>query len=97
MEQVISSANLRRHPGECIARASKGETFVVLRYGRAIAVLRPQSPGEAYEPLRTTDLWRDFRCVLGRARREAFLITWYSEAMAVLGPVPKGWRRGSES
>ena len=97
MEQVVSSANLRRHPGECIARASKGETFVVLRYGRAIAMLRPRSTGEAYEPLRATDLWRDFPRVLARARREAVLITWYSEAVSVLGPVPKGWRRGDES
>jgi hypothetical protein len=97
MEQVINSANLRRHPGECIARASKGETFVVLRYGRAIAMLRPRSTGEAFEPLRATDLWRDFPRVLARARREAVLITWYSEAVAVLGPVPKGWRRGDES
>lgn len=97
MEQVINSANLRRHPGECIARASKGETFVVLRYGRAIAMLRPRSTGEAYEPLRATDLWRDFPRVLARARREAVLITWYSEAVAVLGPVPRGWRRGDES
>jgi len=53
--------------------------------------------GEAYEPLRATDLWRDFPRVLARARREAVLITWYSEAVAVLGPVPKGWRRGDES
>jgi antitoxin (DNA-binding transcriptional repressor) of toxin-antitoxin stability system len=97
MEQVVSSANLRRHPGECIARAAKGETFVVLRYGHAIAMLRPRSIGEAYEPLRATDLWRDFPRVLARARREAVLITWYSEAVAVLGPVSKGWRRGDES
>jgi antitoxin (DNA-binding transcriptional repressor) of toxin-antitoxin stability system len=97
MEHVITCANLRRHPGELVSRASKGETFVVLRYGRAVAVLRPRLAGEAYEPLRTTDLWRDFRRVLGRARREALLITWYSDAMAVLGPVPTDWRRGAES
>lgn len=97
MEELITSADLRHRAGECVARAAKGETFVVLRYGRAVAILRPRAAGEAFEELRATELWRDFRRVLARARREGVLITWYSDAVAVLGPVPAGWRRGGPS
>lgn len=97
MEVLISSADLRHRAGECVARAARGETFVILRYGRAVAVLRPRVAGEAFEELRATELWRDFRRVLAKARRDGVLITWYSDAAAVLGPVPAGWRRGDES
>ncbi len=97
MEQLISSAKFRHQAGECITRAARGETFVILLYGRPVAVLRPRAEGEAYESLTTTAVWRDLRRVLARARREPVLITWYSDALAVLAPVPAGWRRGDES
>ena len=97
MEQPIAIASLRRRPSECIARAAAGETFVVLNRGRPVAILRPQSGYETYEPLAATMLWRDLREALAQARQSAVLITWHGNAMAVLGPVPPGWRPGDES
>ena len=97
MEQPIAITSLRHRPSECIARAAAGESFVVLNRGRPVAILRPQSGQEAYEPLAATMLWRDLREALAQARQAAVLITWHGTAMAVLGPVPQGWRPGDES
>jgi antitoxin (DNA-binding transcriptional repressor) of toxin-antitoxin stability system len=93
MEEV-KSADLRHRIGECVARAARGETFVVIRYSQPIAVLRPRRPGDAFESFRVTEFWRDFPKVLAKARQGGVLITWYSDAVAVLAPVPSDWRRG---
>lgn len=93
MEEV-KSADLRHRIGECVSRAARGETFLVIRYSEPIAVLRPRRPDDAFESLRVTEFWRDFPTVLSKARRGGVLITWYSDAAAVLAPVPDGWHRG---
>ena len=93
MEEV-KSADLRHRIGECVARAARGESFVVIRYSQPIAVLRPRQPGDLFETLRVTEFWREFPRVLAKARQGGVLITWYSDAVAVLAPVPTDWRRG---
>ena len=93
MEEV-KSADLRHRVGECVTRAARGETFVVIRYSEPIAVLRPRRQDDAFESLRVTEFWREFPKVLAKARQGGVLITWYSDAAAVLAPLPDGWRRG---
>lgn len=93
MEEV-RSADLRHRVGECVSRAARGETFVVIRYSVPIALLRPRRADDAYESFRVTEFWRDFPKVLAKAREGGVLITWYSDAVAVLAPIPEGWRRG---
>jgi antitoxin (DNA-binding transcriptional repressor) of toxin-antitoxin stability system len=92
--EEVKSADLRHRIGECVARAARGETFVVIRYSEPIALLRPRQLGDEFESFRVTEFWRDFPRVLAKARNEGALITWYSDAVAVLAPLPEGWRRG---
>lgn len=92
--EELKSADLRHRVGECVSRAARGETFLVIRYSEPIAVLRPRRPDDAFESLRVTEVWRDFPRVLAKARAGGVLITWYSDAAAVLAPVPEGWHRG---
>ncbi len=93
MEEV-KSADLRHRIGECVSRAARGETFLVIRYSQPIAVLRPRRPDDTFDSLRVTEFWRDFPRVLAKAREGGVLITWYSDVAAVLAPVPDGWHRG---
>ena len=97
MEQTIPSGALRRQPGICLARVSRGETFVVLRHGRPIAILRPPKDDEVCERRSATLLWRNIRDLLAEGRRKAVLITWYGEGSAVLEPLPADWEWGAES
>jgi antitoxin (DNA-binding transcriptional repressor) of toxin-antitoxin stability system len=96
MEQVIPSGALRRQPGVCLARAASGETFVVLRHGHPIAVLRPPREAEITERRSATMLWRNLRELLAEGRRKTLLITWYGVGTAVLEPLPAGWEEGDE-
>lgn len=96
MEQTIPTGALRRQPGICLARASRGETFVVLRHGRPVAILRPPREGEMTERRSATLLWRNMRDLLAEGRRKAVLITWYGVGTAVIEPLPLEWRPGDE-
>jgi antitoxin (DNA-binding transcriptional repressor) of toxin-antitoxin stability system len=89
MEHTISTGSLRRQPGECLARVSSGDTFVVLRHGHPIAVLRPPQAREACISGAATLLWRNLRDLMAAARREPVLITWYGDVMAVLESLPQ--------
>jgi antitoxin (DNA-binding transcriptional repressor) of toxin-antitoxin stability system len=90
MEETISTGSLRRQAGACLARVSRGDTFVVLRHGRPVAILRPPRAREACTSGTATLLWRNLRDLMAAARREPVLITWYGDGMAVLEPVPAG-------
>jgi antitoxin (DNA-binding transcriptional repressor) of toxin-antitoxin stability system len=90
VEQTISSGFLRRQAGACLARVSRGETFVVQRHGHPVAVLRPPRSREMRRSRAATLLWRSFGDVMAAARRDPVLITWYGGAMAVLEPLPEG-------
>ena len=90
MEQTISTGSLRRQAGACLARVSRSDTFVVLRHGHPVAILRPPRPREACTSGAATLLWRNLRDLMAAARREPILITWYGAAAAVLEPIPSG-------
>lgn len=74
--EEVKSAELRHRVGECVARAARGETFLVIRYSQPIAVLRPCRPDDAFESFRITEVWRDFPKVIAQAQRGGVLITW---------------------
>jgi antitoxin (DNA-binding transcriptional repressor) of toxin-antitoxin stability system len=97
MEQVIPSGALRRQPGICLARAASGETFVVLRHGRPVALLRPPRDEDVTERRSATLLWRNMRDLLAEGQRKALLITWYGVGTAVLEPLPDDLQIGEES
>jgi antitoxin (DNA-binding transcriptional repressor) of toxin-antitoxin stability system len=88
VDQTISSASLRRQAGACLARVSLGDTFVVLRHGHPVAVLRPPRERETARRRAATLLWRNLGDLMAAARREPVLITHYGDGMAVLEPVP---------
>jgi antitoxin (DNA-binding transcriptional repressor) of toxin-antitoxin stability system len=90
MELTISTGLLRRQAGECLSRVSRGDTFVVLRHGHPVAILRPARSWEACRRESATLLWRNLRDLMAAARREPVLITWYGEGTAVLEPLPSG-------
>ena len=94
MEHTIPSGALRRQPGICLARASRGETFIVMRHGHPVALLRPPREGEVAERRCATLLWRNIRDLLAEGRRKPVLITWYGIGTAVLEPLPVEWRIG---
>lgn len=76
MESTISSGALRRRAGTCLARVSRGDSFIVLRHGSPVAVLRPPAPGDEARARTATFLWRNLRDLMAVARREPVLITW---------------------
>lgn len=90
MDQKISSASLRRQAGACLARVSQDDTYVVLRHGHPVAVLRPPRSRESCRIRAATVLWRNLGDVMAAVRSGPVLITWYGDAMAVLEPVPAG-------
>ncbi len=96
MEQAITSGALRRQPGICLAAAARGETFVVLRHGRPVAILRPPRDEDVTERRSATLLWRNMRDLLAEGREKALLITWYGVGTAVLEPLPDDGLKGEE-
>ena len=97
MDQTISTGSLRRRPGACLAQVSRGDTFVVLRHGHPVAVLRPPRASEVCASGTATLLWRNLRDLMAAARTEPVLITWYGDEVAVLEPLRPGWEWGTES
>jgi len=96
MEQTISTGSTRRQPGACLARVSRGDTFLVPSHGQSVAILRPPRDREAIRSGTATLLWRNLRDLIAAARREPVLITWYGDGMAVLEPRPPGSERKDE-
>jgi antitoxin (DNA-binding transcriptional repressor) of toxin-antitoxin stability system len=97
MEQTISTGTLRRQAGACLARVSRGDTFVVLRHGHPVAILRPPRAREACISGQATLVWRNLRDLMATARREPVLITWYGDVMAVLESLPRDSALEAES
>jgi hypothetical protein len=95
MEQTISTVSIRRQPDACLARASRGDTFLVLRHGQSVAILRPPRDREAFRSGTATLLWRNLRDLMA-ARREPVLNTWCGDGMAVLESLPPGSERKDE-
>jgi antitoxin (DNA-binding transcriptional repressor) of toxin-antitoxin stability system len=90
MEETISMDSLRRQAGACLARVSRGDSFVVLRHGHPVAILRPPQAMEVSKRGAANLLRRNLRDLMAAARREPVLITWYGDEMAVLEHLPAG-------
>jgi antitoxin (DNA-binding transcriptional repressor) of toxin-antitoxin stability system len=88
MEHLIDSDTFRQRPSDCVARAARGEVFIVCSYGRPVALLGPRTGDDPSLRLSATALWRESRRSLAIARRRPVLITWRGQAVAVLRPVP---------
>ncbi len=97
MEETISMDSLRRQAGRCLARVSRGDSFVVMRHGHPVAILRPPQDREVCRTGAAYLLRRNLRDLIATARREPVLITWYGDAMAVLESLQQGSDRESES
>ncbi len=97
MERVISMDSLRRQAGTCLARVSRGESFVVVRHGHPVAILRPVQAREVRRSRAANMLRRNLPDLIAAARREAVVITWYGDEVAVLEPLRSGWDLGTES
>jgi antitoxin (DNA-binding transcriptional repressor) of toxin-antitoxin stability system len=89
MEQLIDSDVFRQRPSDCVARAARGEVFIVCFYGRPVALLGPRTGDDPSLRLSATALWRNSRKSLAIARRRPVLITWRGQAVAVMRPVPR--------
>lgn len=99
MEVTISTGSLRRQAGECLARVSNGDTFVILRHGQPVAILRPAQTRDVWRRGRAsaTVMWRNLRDLMAAARHEPVLITWYGAGTAVLEQLPSGLHSEAES
>jgi antitoxin (DNA-binding transcriptional repressor) of toxin-antitoxin stability system len=97
MEEAISMDSLRRQAGACLERVSRGDSFVVLRHGHPVAILRPPQAMEVSKRSAANLLRRNLRDLVAAARREPVLITWYGDVMAVLESVPPDSALGADS
>jgi len=97
MERTISMDSLRRQAGRCLASVSRGDSFVVMRHGLPVAVLRPPQDSEVCRTGAAYMLRRNLRDLIATARREPVLITWYGDGMAVLESLPAGSASEAES
>ncbi len=88
MQNVIGIRSLRRRVSESMVRVGRGETIVIVRHGRPIAIIRPLRSGEAAHRISVTTFRRNLRRTLAVTRRRAIVLTWYGDGAAVVAPVP---------
>ncbi len=88
MQNVIGIRTLRRQVNESLVRVARGETIVVARHGRPIAIIRPLGDGETGRRVSVTTFRRNLRRALAVTRRRPIVLTWYGDGAAVVAPVP---------
>ncbi len=88
MQNVIGIRSLRRGVSESLVRVGRGETIVVVRHGRPIAIIRPLTADETAHRISVTTFRRNLRRTLAVTRRRAIVLTWYGDGAAVIAPVP---------
>jgi prevent-host-death family protein len=93
MERAVDIATLRRRASELIGRASAGETILIVRRGRPVALLRPPIPGERTTSITVSTFRRTIRSALRTARSTPVLLTWWGGEAAVVEPVRTGMTR----
>ncbi len=71
-----------------MVRVGRGETIVVVRHGRPIAIIRPLAEDETAHRISVTTFRRNLRRTLAVTRRRAIVLTWYGDSAAVVAPVP---------
>ena len=88
MQNVIGVRSLRRRVSESLLRVARGETVVVVRHGRPIAILRPAVAGDTGRRISVTTFRDNLRRALAVSRRRAVVLTWYGDVAAVIVPAP---------
>ena len=61
MQNVIGIRSLRRRVSESLVRVGRGETIVVVRHGRPIAIIRPLVADETAHRISVTTFRRNLR------------------------------------
>ena len=84
---------LRRQTSDCVARAEAGESFMVLRHSRPLAVLRAARFGDWGEDIPVSRFRGDLRRLLGSGPRRPIRLTYRGRRIAVVAPVPPRVRR----
>ena len=88
MKNVIGVRTLRRQVNESLLRVARGETIVIARHGRPVAIMRPITDGDTGRRVSVTTFRRNLRRALVVTRRRPIVLTWYGDGAAVLAPVP---------
>ncbi len=88
MQNAIGIRSLRRRVSESMVRVGRGETIVIVRHGRPIAIIRPLQADETAHRISVTTFRRNLRRTLAVTRRRAIVLTWYGDGAAVIAPVP---------
>jgi antitoxin (DNA-binding transcriptional repressor) of toxin-antitoxin stability system len=88
MQQVVTTRELRRDILDLAARASHGESTVVMRHGRPVALLRQARPEENVRQLGIESFRRHIARSLRQAEQRPHLITWHGRESVVLAPLP---------
>lgn len=71
-----------------MVRVGRGETIVVVRHGRPVAIIRPLRDRETGRRVSVTTFRRNLRRALVVTQRRAIVLTWYGDGAAVVAPVP---------
>jgi antitoxin (DNA-binding transcriptional repressor) of toxin-antitoxin stability system len=88
MQNVIGVRTLRRQVNESLLRVAHGETIVIARHGRPVAIMRPLTDGDTGRRVSVTTFRRNLRRALVVTRRRPIVLTWYGDGAAVVAPVP---------
>ena len=88
MQNVVGIRTLRRRVNESLVRVARGETVVIVRHGRPIAIIRPLKDGDTARRISVTTFRQNLRRTLAITRRRAIVLTWYGDGAAVVAPVP---------
>lgn len=88
MQNVIGIRTLRRGVNEALLRVARGQTIVLVRHGRPVAILRPLADGETHRRISVTTFRRNLRRAVVVSHRRPLMLTWYGDGAAVLAPVP---------
>lgn len=88
MQNAIGIRDLRRQVNRSLVRVARGETIVVVRNGRPIAIIRPLRDCETGRRVSVTTFRRNLRRALVVTQRRPIVLTWYGDGAAVVAPVP---------
>jgi antitoxin (DNA-binding transcriptional repressor) of toxin-antitoxin stability system len=90
MQNVVGIRGFRRRVSESIVRVGRGETVVVVRHGRPVAIMRPAETADTGRRISVTTFRGNLRRALAVTRRRPLLLTWYGESAAILEAPPDG-------
>jgi antitoxin (DNA-binding transcriptional repressor) of toxin-antitoxin stability system len=88
VQAIVTTRELRRDILDLAARASHGESIVVMRHGRPVALLRQARPEENMRKVGIESFRRHIARSLRQAEKRPHLITWHGRESVVLAPLP---------